>query len=148
MNEIDKISALINLVQQQNSQMLRQWDILSDYLLNQLMIPTELKDRVVQSICYLTETENELQKAIKSLKSEWSVKSLADAEEVLVRLNEENRNKELTEKINLLNVTDSRFADMLQAFANNVMETLSLESPNEELVQAAKALLDDVQKGL
>ena len=34
MSELDKLSALINLVQQQNLQMIHQWDILSDYLSN------------------------------------------------------------------------------------------------------------------
>ena len=147
MSELDKLSALINLVQQQNLQMIHQWDILSDYLSNQLIIPTRLKDSVVQSICDLTETESKLQKAIKALNSEWAVNSFADAENVLAHLNEEKNNRELAEKINQLVVTDSRFADMLRSFANSVRETLSLENADEELVQAAKALLDDVQNG-
>ena len=147
MSELDKLSALINLVQQQNLQMIHQWDILSDYLSNQLIIPTRLKDSVVQSICDLTETESKLQKAIKALNSEWAVNSFADAENALAHLNEEKNYRELAEKINQLVVTDSRFADMLRSFANSVRETLSFENADEELVQAAKALLDDVQNG-
>ena len=102
MSELDKLSALINLVQQQNLQMIHQWDILSDYLSNQLIIPTRLKDSVVQSICDLTETESKLQKAIKALNSEWAVNSFADAENALAHLSEEKNNRELAEKINQL----------------------------------------------